>query len=259
MRKFIALITMMILSLCLLCGCGNKYNALESTVFVLKNGKVVSTDVEQFSTDTYSEDELKKYVDGAIEEYNDKNGKKSVKLKKLSIDENVAVLTIEYENFEHYAKFNGTDFFVGTIAETLAQGYEFSEDFAKIDGDKIEECSADEITNLSGYNVAVIRNNVCLKVYGDIEYATIENTKYVDKNTISIKETNNLLQTASENTEKISDTEKSTQISEVQSDQGSVGEDELLTEEEITEEFDFSEEPVEESDYTNVYTYVIFK
>ena len=30
-------------------------------------------------------------------------------------------------------------------------------------------------------------------------------------------------------------------------------------EEEITEEFDFSEEPVEESDYTNVYTYVIFK
>lgn len=263
MKRFFAISAMMLLALCMLCGCGNNYDAKESTVFVLKNGKVVSTDVEQFSTDTYNEEELKKYIDSAIDEYNTINGKNSVKLKKLSVEDNVAKLSLIYEDVNDYSKFNGIELFSGTIAEALAQGYSFSEDFAKIDGDKITECDSDEINSLSGYNVAVIKNNVNLNVYGEIKYATIKNTKLVDGKTLSIKEGNSLLQNAVGNTENsiemASETEESTQMVE-ESNEGSVGEDELLTGDTSSEEvFDFSDDPSLDTDYTDVYTYVIFK
>ncbi len=46
MKKFAAIAMMLIMCVGLLAGCGSSYAADESTVFVLKNGQIVSTDVE---------------------------------------------------------------------------------------------------------------------------------------------------------------------------------------------------------------------
>ncbi len=61
------------------------YYTKDSTVFVAKNGSVVSTDVEDFDTATYKQDDLQSYVDKSIDDYNKKNDG-SVKLKKLTVE-----------------------------------------------------------------------------------------------------------------------------------------------------------------------------
>ena len=68
----------LVLALCLglMSGCGKNYEAKQNTVFILDDGKIVSTSVEKFDKDTYSEDEFKDYVKDQIEDYTDKNGKR---------------------------------------------------------------------------------------------------------------------------------------------------------------------------------------
>ena len=84
MKKFGQIVLVFLLSVGMFTGCGTSYKADESTVFVLKDGKIVSTDVENFDEKTYDKDGLKGYVKNEIDTYNEKNGKGSVSLKKLA-------------------------------------------------------------------------------------------------------------------------------------------------------------------------------
>lgn len=52
---------------------------------LLQNGSVVSTDVEDFDTAAYKQDDLQSYVDKSIDDYNKKNDG-SIKLKKLTVE-----------------------------------------------------------------------------------------------------------------------------------------------------------------------------
>ena len=62
MKKFSQIVLVFLLSVGMFTGCGTSYKADESTVFVLKDGKIVSTDVENFDEKTYDKDGLKEYV-----------------------------------------------------------------------------------------------------------------------------------------------------------------------------------------------------
>ena len=74
MKKFGQIVLVFLLSVGMFTGCGTSYKADESTVFVLKDGKIVSTDVENFDEKTYDKDGLKEYVKNEIDTYNEKNG-----------------------------------------------------------------------------------------------------------------------------------------------------------------------------------------
>ena len=102
MKKFGQIVLVFLLSVGMFTGCGTSYKADESTVFVLKDGKIVSTDVENFDEKTYDKDGLKEYVKNEIDTYNEKNGKGSVSLKKLDTGEKKATLTIAYRTAEDY-------------------------------------------------------------------------------------------------------------------------------------------------------------
>ena len=262
-----------VLLLLLLCvgvsGCGTSYKADESTVFVRKDGKIVSTDVEDFDEKTYDKDGLEKYVKNEISAYNDKNGKGSVSLKKLEFADNKATLTIAYNTASDYEKFNDMELFTGSIAEALAQGYAFDGEFASVSGGKITPCKSSDFINDSGYQVVIIRGNTNVKVKGKIAYVSTENTGYVDEQTIAIKEGTSLLSdkagkdsTESEKGTEAAMPEDSTQVQEAD---GSVSEDDLLnvTEESTEVEFHFDEADKEKEDsaseFSQVYTYIIYK
>ena len=72
MKKFGQIVLVFLLSVGMFTGCGTSYKADESTVFVLKDGKIVSTDVENFDEKTYDKDGLKEYVKNEIDTYNGK-------------------------------------------------------------------------------------------------------------------------------------------------------------------------------------------
>lgn len=71
---------------------------------------MVSTDVEDFDTAAYKQDDLQSYVDKSIDDYNKKNDG-SIKLKKLTVEKKKASLTMSYASTDEYTDFNGTKLF----------------------------------------------------------------------------------------------------------------------------------------------------
>jgi hypothetical protein len=264
MKRVITTILALVLCLGILTGCGTSYVTEESTVFVQKNGKVVSTDVESFSS-SYDEEELKTYVETMISEYTQQYGEDTVKLKDVTVADGTATLILEYASPEDYSRFNGIELFVGSIAEALAAGYDFDVDFAAVSGDTPVESNSSVFIDQDGYKVVIIKTNTNVNVSGNICYVSQENVSLVDKKTISIREGNRLFDGAAEPeaTEAVEETTQSAMVE--MTDEGSISEDEILTgEDEDTEiVFDFGEEETyvssESSSYSDIYTYIIYK
>lgn len=265
MKKFMVWALVAVMCLGMLAGCGTSYAADESTVFVLKDGKIVSTDVEDFDEGTYDTDGLKDYVDQTIDTYNEENGKGLVKCKDLSVKDSKAILTLEYASASDYQKFNDIELFAGSVAEALAAGYSFDADFASVSDGKIKACDSSAFLNDPDYKVVVIKGNTNVQVKGAIAFASIQNTTYVDSKTISIREGASLLNSAKSETantqagtEVVSaDTESTTEVS------GSVTDDDLLnmTEEDTEPVFNFDRDETTDtgSEFSSVYTYIIYK
>lgn len=266
MKRFKVIALTLLLCIGILSGCGASYEAEESTVFILKDGRIVSTDIEEFSEDTYDADGLEAYIDNAIDTYNAEYGKESVKLKKLTVKEGRATLIMEYASASDYQKFNDIELYTGSVAEALAAGYSFDGDFACVSDGKIVSCDVSDFLSDSSYKVVVIRGNLNVTVKGTIAYVSATNTSYVDSKTIAIKEGTFLLDTESvpdgtQAAEEVLGTEDDT---EVQETSGSVSEDELLDATESVEViFDFDEEEPDSADdtdeFSQVYTYIIYK
>lgn len=267
MKKFKVVALAMLLCVGMLVGCGASYAADESTVFVLKDGKIVSTDVEEFDENTYDADGLEEYIDNAIDTYNAENSKDSVKLKKLTIKDGKATVIVEYASAADYQKFNDMELYTGSVAEALAAGYSFDDSFASVENGNITPCDVSEFLSDSGYKVVIIRGNTNVTVKGTIVYVSATNTGYVDSDTIAIREGTSLLDTesVSESTQDATEvlgTEMSTEVQETSG--GAVSDDDLLSATETNEvTFDFDEEDSEASDATDafsqVYTYIIYK
>jgi hypothetical protein len=242
MKKFGQIVLVFLLSVGMFTGCGTSYKADESTVFVLKDGKIVSTDVENFDEKTYDKDGLKEYVKNEIDTYNEKNGKGSVSLKKLDTGEKKATLTIAYRTAEDYQKFNDMELYTGSVAEALAAGYSFDGSFASVKNGKIKACESSAFLDDSSCKVVVIRGNTNVKVKGTICYVSTTNTSYVDAQTIAIKEGTSLL--AAEKTTE--GTESATEAAGTQTEEttGAVSDDDLIdvTEQESEVKFQFDEE-----------------
>ena len=244
----------------LLTGCGQGYDAETSTIFVEENGKIVSVDVETFDKNDYSEKELKSYIQESIDSYNAQNAD-SVKKKQLSVKNNVATLVLEFVDSNAYQEFCGTELFQGTIAQAKEKGYAFDVEFAEFTNGKVSLCEAEEILDKEDLKVIVIKSNTNIEVNGEILYVSAQNIAQVETNRVSIKEGSHICDLEIYGTESVEGTEE-IEGTEVTEDAGSVGEDELLIEEQETEvKFDFgdSEETGSNSQLSEVYTYIIYK
>lgn len=270
MKRLLAAVPVLALCMGLLTGCGSSYDAQESTVYVLKNGKIVSVDVSDFEGASYDEEGLEAYVDGIISEYTAEYGKGLVKLKDISVTDGKASLVMEYASAEDYTGFNGVELFTGSVAEALAAGYGFAAEFADVTGDTpVSAASSDFITG-DGYKVVIIRANTNVSVKGTICYVSTENVSLVDDSTVAIADGNSLLggTLLADDTQAMeaegTEAAETMHVETEDGDAGSVSEDEILTgEDEDTQiVFDFGDEESADSDaseYSSIYTYIIYK
>ncbi len=260
MKKGRLLVVTVLLCIMGLTGCGNDYHATESTVFVEKKGKIVTTDVESFPEDTYDKGELEEYIKDVVATYNEENGEKSVVLDSLTVEDGVAEMILSYASGDDYAKFTEKSFFSGSIAEALASGYTFEGEF--IDASSGETCTKEEATEDGTLKVVVLQGETAVKINGTIVYYSAGPVKLKDKSTLSISteaEEGTEGSEIAEGTEEIKeDDTESTEAMSTEMDEGAVSDDELLTgEESIT--FDFGDEEEQYENVNKIYTYVIYK
>ena len=249
----IVLILVIILAVFVFGSCGVDYTETDTnTVYVLKNGKIVSTDIEAFDQKKYNGEKLDSYLKDIVDTYNKENEKDSLKKKSLTVEENVATLVLEYANGDVYEEVNGVEFFTGTIQEAQKAGYTFDDSYAKMKDGKAVTATADDFIKGEDYKVVIIKSNTKVVVPGEVCFVSTQNVAKVGEDYVLIKDGSQLL---AEEEEEIN-TEFGT---EAEGSDGSISEDELAnTDGEII--FDFGEEPnKEESQYSEVLTYIIYK
>ncbi len=234
----------------------NRFVTDTSTLFLLKDGKVATTDVVAFNTDKYSQSELESFVTSSIEAYNKAHGEGAVTQKSLTIEENVASLILVYKDAKTYGDFVDGELFMGSIRETFTAGFDFDAKFVEVaDGKKIS-VSKDAFWSNEELKVAVVKTNTKISVEGEILYVSAENVDSVGENWIITKNDANLLGTE--------DGETETGTTETETETESFADGEFSTEEETGSDiiFDFGDEEEagkEENSYSATYTYIIYK
>lgn len=263
MKKWKTLFIGMLSGLLLFTGCGKSYDAKTSTVYVLKDQKIVSVDVESFDETIYDKDDLERYVKENVEAYRED----SVKFKELKVEEGQATLTMNYASAEDYTKFTGIELFCGSVMEALSRGYTFDTDFAAIADGKATACKVSEFLGNADLKVVIIKGNVNVNVPGTIVYASVQNAGIVDKSTIAVAEGTSLIDTLMDDVSGETETENvptETTTGEPSGDEF-LDEDDLLgTDEAATEVFfSFDDEEYqsseEKSEFSEIYNYIIYK
>lgn len=215
-----------------------------NSVYILEDGKIVSTNVEAFDESQYSKSELKTFMGDVIKEYNQKNGKNSVKQKDFYLKNNEAVIVLQYEDADAFTDFYGRELFVGTIADAIESGYDFEVPFAKISANTAKECTSEEFLTDDTYKVAIIKANTKLMVEGEICYVSTENVQEAGSDHVITKAGTVLEMEALE------------RVEETESEE-TVNDEELLSDSAIV--FDFGNETTKESEYSETCTYIIYK
>ena len=246
----VLLVIVIILAIFVFGSCG-KYDTDTSAVHILNNGKIVSVSVEEFDEDSYDKNELKKYIKEVVGSYNEEKGEKLVKQKDYNVENDVASLVMEYATTDAFEDFEGVELFVGTVAEAKEAGYDFKADFVSVTDGKVAEAEADDFMKDDAYQIVIIKANTKVCVDGTIAYVSTENIADVMEDAVVIKE-GAQLNISEEDTQKGEAVEGS-EISDGAVDEGALGQEEST---EII--FDFGEEEIE-SQYSDVYTYIIYK
>ena len=249
----VLLILIIILGVFFFGSCGTNYaDVEENTIFILDNGKIISTDVEAFDESKYDTDSLESYVKSSIDTYNNEAGEKVLKQKSFDVEDGVATLVLEYANAKTYETFNGIEFFTGTVKEAQEAGYTFEGSFAKMVDGKAIAATADDFANADGYKVVIIKSNTKVNLMsGEIAFVSTQNISKVGDGYVVIKDGCQLL------TEEL-DTE-SAFGTEAEGSDDSISEEELLTDDENDMVFDFGETDESGSQYSDVLTYIIYK
>lgn len=244
----VVLVVVIVIAVFLLGGC-SAYETDANTIYILKDGKVVSNNVESFDEEVYGKDELKSYIKDVINTYNSENGK-LVKQKTLKVKDGVATLVMEYASPEVFEDFEGTEIFVGSLADAVAAGYTFEGDFANVADGSVKPCTAEDFLN-GDYKVIIVKANVNVSLEeGEICIVSATNTESVKDGVVVIREGANILATGEiEATE----TTEGTEVDET------ISGDEVFEEEEEEIIFDFGDEEAAENKYSSVYTYIIYK
>lgn len=187
MKKLFSISLACLIMAGLLLGCGKSLEADRDTVYVQKKGTVVSAAIADFDKDYYDEEELKKYVDERVADYQEQHGEDSVSIDKFSVEEGVAKLYINYKGYEEYQDFNEVTLFSGTVPQALAEGFDFNTEFTEIKGGEAAgTVSKDKITDTDA-KVIILSEKVDVKVDGTIQYVSSQYTTIKAKDTVSIQ------------------------------------------------------------------------
>lgn len=189
MKKIVCTILSILMCVGLLSGCGTSLEGDSSVVYVDKKGKVISLDVEELEQDYYDETELQNFVEEAVKAYTDEHGKSSVKVDSITVKDGIAKLKMQYKTPEDYTSFNGIELYHGKVVASLAAGYVFDGEFARVEDGKVTgTATKQEIYAKEDLKVVIIRANTDVKVDGEICYVSCENVKLTGADSVSIRE-----------------------------------------------------------------------
>lgn len=98
----------------------------ESTVSILKDGRIDSQIIENFEKPYYDQDELQQRILQEAASYNRMAGEGAISVEKVDADNGIVRVKMTYAKASDYAAFNNGVFFVGSIEEAREAGYDLN-------------------------------------------------------------------------------------------------------------------------------------
>ena len=160
----------------------------QTTLSVDSKGKIRLEEVIDLSETDGNKGDLKDFVKSAIDKYNAKS-KKDVRLLRFGNVDGKAYVETEYPDDETYQKFTGYQIFSGSIKEARKEGYTFSDALLNVkdgiakDGDYADNASVQAEDDLK---VLILRENIRVKVDGEIVYVSSASTRLESENIVKI-------------------------------------------------------------------------
>lgn len=187
MKKFGCMMLMLCIFAGMFAGCAEK-DGEESLISVEKNGKVQTLDVEEFDSSSYSEEDFRAFAENTVNAYNKTYEEDAVTFASFAAEEGVAKLKLEFKSVEDYSRFMDILLYQGTVAEALAEGFEFDTSFSAVEkGELKERAEKSEILEAAEkLHVVIIGANANVKVPGKIRYVSNEHVTVTAKDTISV-------------------------------------------------------------------------
>lgn len=160
----------------LLLGCGAS-GFTATTVSIDKDGKVVSTIIEDFGESNYDLNELNDMAAAEVSAYNSEFISEKVFLDSSVKDEETGAvkMVISFNSTSDYSHFNQVSLFYGTVQEALDKGYKVSEDLIDHDGnvlggdginsnlDRHIVITTDKTNMIAPYNISYMSKGTQLK------------------------------------------------------------------------------------------------
>ena len=155
----------------------------ESSLYLMGDGTVASASVESYEADYYSAEELKAYVENALEEFNgaaesgdgEENG---AVLKECTMEEGFARIIIEFPDPEEYLRFAEAypeedgegqlkTLDIVPVPDGVTKGYLVGASFKDAKGNTVEY---NEITKQNRLSVAAVEGPASIYLEGGVRY-----------------------------------------------------------------------------------------
>lgn len=161
--------------------------AKKSTLTLNADGSLVCEEIAVFDSEQYDKAEWKRYAREQIDAYNEQHGKDSVKLERAAVKDKVAYMRVRYQTAADYGAFTGYEIFSGTIEEARGAGYEFLDSFVQVkEKEKGDFIPAEDVVSDNGQKVLILRENITVKIDGELLYLSDESTTLESGDTLSI-------------------------------------------------------------------------
>lgn len=180
----------------ILWGCGQSEAVMErTTIAINEDGSVSLTIIESFEEfdessekTNYSQEELQTQILTETARYNKQKGE-SIKVDKVSIEKNNAIVSMTFNTVEDYAAFSEIDFFEGTVRTAYDEGFDLNHKLLNASNQE-EIISKNELMEMPDYHIIITNDTEQMKVNGKILY----HSKDVDvnqKNQTAVKKDDN--------------------------------------------------------------------
>lgn len=178
MRRMMRVGVLLVLMTAVLTGCGKEFSADTDTVYVQKKGTIKGANVAAFDKEYYDQDELESFINDTVDTYVAKSGEGTVSVTDFAVENDVAHVYLDYAGAEDYARFNGVDFYAGTVLDSQADGYDLPKEYNAV-------TDKDTTWDAQGNKIVIIGQQTQVKVDGTILFVS-SNVNVVDKNTADV-------------------------------------------------------------------------
>lgn len=171
MNKLTSLVFILFTIVIMTTACSkNEIVATTDTIFIEGTEKIIGALVETFDKPYYKEDELQRFVDNELALYNSEVGNSSIIVNKFEVTNQAAKLYLQYNSYADYADFNKVEFFIGTVEDALALGYDFGEEF--LNYAKLTSVSKEEVLEKKKNKVLISDEETLVQIDGSILFVS---------------------------------------------------------------------------------------